>query len=194
MNAGGHRPPACGDSAATYRAVPGTRGWCDHRRPEGPGTVTVGTRPRQARSRSAPRCRRPGANQPALLLAAVGPLQPPYPSWSESSATAPVAGAHVRVRGPAIRESDRDDNDLLELVRAKNIAVLSPCSSPGGPQAGRRPRLTVAPNYGARGRTLNGRSVPRSGASGWPKIIPRFAGGHPGPRFAARSNAKRALA
>ena len=36
----------------------------------------------------------------------------------------------------AIRELDRDDNDLLELVRAKTIAVLSPCSSPGGPQAG----------------------------------------------------------
>ena len=93
----------------------------------------------------------------------------------------------------AIRELDRDDNDLLELVRAKTIAVLSPCSSPGGPQAGRRPRLTVAPNYGARGRTLNGRSVPRSGASGWPKIIPRFAVAHP-IRRAARGNAQRALA
>ena len=72
-------------------------GLCDHRRPEGPSPVTVGTRPRQFRtnfrSRSAPRCRRPGVDQPALLLAAVGPLHPPYPSWSESSATAPVAGA-----------------------------------------------------------------------------------------------------
>ena len=32
-------------------------GLCDHRRPEGPGPVTVGTRPRQFRSRSVPRCR-----------------------------------------------------------------------------------------------------------------------------------------
>ena len=84
---------------------------------------------------------------------------------SESAAIRSYADDPQRQRPAGARSSQ-------EHCRAQSLHIAGRSSG--------RLKLTVAPNYGARSRKLNGRSGPRSGASGWPKIYPAIRRRAPG--------------